>query len=359
MISLLAERHLLPSSLSSPGDGLAWARYLALHEAIRLPLLGLHRLAFAVTGRGTERARPARNAELERVVRARYRELLTRDFDNAKRGVYPMDLLFDMPFSAYARSLPRFLLDTPSVLSRLRSGDYKDLPGQVDLESYPAYYRRTFHWQTDGYFSRHSAQIYDLAVELLFVGVADVMRRQALAEIMGRKPPGKVRLLDVGTGTGRFLRQAARSLPGSELCGLELSPWYASYASEAAAKDVASQKVHIEVGNAEAMPYADGSFDVVSSVFMLHELPRKVRRNVLGEIRRVLTPGGLLVIEDAAQPSESLAIAPALSQFSKDMHEPFFADYLKDDLASLLLETGFRVQNVSPHFVSKVVSATS
>jgi hypothetical protein len=61
------------------------------------------------------------------------------------------------------------------------------------------------------------------------------------------------------------------------------------------------------------------------------------------------------VLQDAAQPSESGEIAPSLMQFSEDMHEPFFADYLEDDLALLAAESGFEVQSVAPHFVSKVV----
>ena len=105
------------------------------------------------------------------------------------------------------------------------------------------------------------------------------------------------------------------------------------------------------------MPFADGSFDVVTSIFLLHELPRRVRRVVLAEMRRVLKPGGLVVLEDAAQPSDAPELRPVLGQFSKDMHEPFFADYQQDDLAALLEASGFSGIRVGPHFVAKVASA--
>ncbi len=353
MATLLAKGSLLSSGFAQrPGAALSWARYMALHEAIRLPLLGLQRLTFAMAG-----PRSAPNKALVRSVRRRYRRLLARDFENARRGLYPMQLLLDLPLRAYARRLPRLLLDLPSVLGRIKAKDHRDLPGNVNLEAYPAYYRRNFHWQTDGYLSSHSAQIYDLGVELLFIGCADVMRRQTLAEVVRRKPQGPVRLLDVGAGTGRFLGQAACSLPGSELVGVELSPWYQGFAQAAAASSTAHERVRIEVANAEALPFGDRSFDVVTSIFLLHELPRRVRRKVLSEIRRVLVPGGLFVLQDAAQPSDSPEISPALHQFSKDLHEPFFADYLRDDLRVLLEDSGFRVCAVEPHFVSKVVSA--
>ncbi len=336
-----------------PRAPLTRARYFALHEAIRIPLLGAHRLTFARFG-----ARPARNASLELSIHRRYRELLRRDFDNAVSGVYPLELLFDLPLSGYGAALPKLLLDMPAILERLRARNFRDLPSDVDYSAFPAYYQRNFHWQTDGYFSRHSASLYDLGVELLFVGCADVMRRQVLAQVMHRKPRGPVRLLDVACGTGRFLGQAARALPGSSLVGIDLSPWYAEFAQESFARlqlPALTERPRVEVGNAEALPFEAGSFDAVTSIFLLHELPRAVRRSALAEVRRVLAPGGLLVLEDAAQPSDSGEIAASLVQFSRDMHEPFFTDYLEDDLAQLAAECGFEVQSVAPHFVSKVV----
>lgn len=350
----------------APRELLTWARYLALHEAIRLPLIGAHRLTALVARLAARRKPPARDLELERAVRGRYWQLLERDFDDAKSGLYPRELIFDMPLGAYAQSLPRFLLDAPSILGRIGAGDYADLPRDVNLSAYPAYYRRNYHWQTDGYFSRHSAALYDLGVELLFIGVADVMRRRALAEVMRRKARGPVRLLDVGTGTGRFLAQAERALPGSELVGVDLSPWYVEHARERLAADArlaprasgeARVVPRVEVGNAEHLPFADESFDVVTSIFLLHELPRRVRRLAVAEMRRVLAPGGLLIVEDAAQRSDAPELGSVLAQFSRDMHEPFFADYQDDDLGSLLAGAGFSRVSVGSHFVAKVVSA--
>jgi ubiquinone/menaquinone biosynthesis C-methylase UbiE len=362
MIDAIDTRGSPPALTQAARDLWSWARYVALHEAVRLPLVGAHRLAWLVTRWTALLETPARNRPLERAVRRRYWDLLASDFENARRGVYPSELLFDVPFAAYAGNVPRFLLDAPNIIGRIGAGEHDDLPPHVDLSRYPAYYRRTFHWQTDGYFSRHSAELYDLGVEILFVGTADVLRRQALAEVVRRKPHGKLRLLDVGTGTGRFLRQTARALPDAELCGVDLSPWYVGFARDLLAADDrvlgSTPRARVETANAEALPYPEHSFDVVTSIFMLHELPRRVRRKVLGEMRRVLVPGGLLVLEDAAQRSESLELRPVLEQFSKNLHEPFFDDYQADDLADLLAECGFGAIATAPHFVAKVVSAT-
>jgi hypothetical protein len=47
-----------------------------------------------------------------------------------------------------------------------------------------------------------------------------------------------------------------------------------------------------------------------------------------------------------------------LEQFSKDLHEPFFADYQADDLGPLLEQAGLTDVRVGSHFVAKVASAT-
>ena len=72
---------------------------------------------------------------------------------------------------------------------------------------------------------------------------------------------------------------------------------------------------------------------------------------------RVVRPGGLVVIEDSAQLAESAEIASALRAFPDEFHEPFYADYLGDDLAELLREVGFAVESSEPQFVAKVVIA--
>ena len=72
---------------------------------------------------------------------------------------------------------------------------------------------------------------------------------------------------------------------------------------------------------------------------------------------RVVRPGGLVAIEDSAQNAESPELAPLLASFPVDFHEPFYADYLRDDLAEALRETGFEVCAVERAFLSKVVVA--
>lgn len=318
----------------------------------------------------TRTPRPNIAAEQLRAIFQRRNELHERDLANVEAGYYPRELLFDIPVRQYLRSFPRLVADTPRVVRRMRAGDFRDIP-PVDKQRYPAYYRRTFHWQTDGYFSEHSAEMYELGVELLFRGTADVMRRQIIPPITrfvrehgsislgshsSRLPRGasSIRLLDVACGTGRTLHQIARTHRSMRLWGIDLSPAYVKLARRRLAD---LDEVALAVENAEALPFADATFDIATSVYLFHELPRNARRNVIAELHRVVRPGGLVVIEDSAQLADSSEIADALSEFPRDFHEPFFADYLRDDLASILEEVGFVVTSVEPHLVAKVVTA--
>jgi ubiquinone/menaquinone biosynthesis C-methylase UbiE len=301
--------------------------------------------------------RPAIDRSVVRALQRRRAELHRRDLANVDAGAYPRELLFDIPVRRYLREFPRVLRDAPRVVRRKRDGDFRDIPA-VDRRRFPAYYRRTFHWQTDGYFSERSAEVYELEVELLFRGTADVMRRQIIPPITAHARAcggaDRVRLLDVACGTGRTLHQLARTHPAMRLHGCDLSPAYVRLARKRLA-DVAELTLAVE--NAEALPWADATFDVATSVYLMHELPRKVRRAVARELHRVVKPGGLVVLEDSAQLAESRELESVLRGFPRDFHEPFYDDYLEDDLAALLGDAGFEVTAVEPHLVAKVVIA--
>lgn len=335
-------------------SGVTTLAYGAQHLGMLVPATIAQRVVRFVGGARAPRPDPRSFHALQR----RIRHLFEADLANAERGMYPRKLLFSVPVSSYARQLPVLFAEFPRTIWRRRHAAYRDLPGEVDVQSYPPYFRRTFHWQTDGYLSRRSAKLYDVGVEFLFAGTADVMRRQIIPPVTrfvqqhdGAR--GK-RLLDVACGTGRTLAQLAEAHPGLKLYGLDLSPFYIQEARETLS-DVAD--VSLVAENAEQMPFADGLFDVVTSVYLFHELPKNARRRVIAEMYRVLRPGGLLVIEDSGQYAEADEIRFFLERFPEDFHEPFYRDYLKDDLRVPLEQAGFEVTAVDPCFVAKVVVA--
>ena len=331
----------------------AWrTAYRAQQASFRVGLLAAHTALRAIA---KQRLRPGEAAL--RALRREYERLLASDLANVERGLYPPTLLFGMPLYDYAKALPRFLLDMPRVWLRSRRGDFSDLPEDADLGRFPAYFRRNYHWQTDGYLSHDSARLYDLSVEFLFMGCADVMRRQVIPPMVrfARRSPGRtLRILDVGCGTGRALNQIAAALPGHRYFGVDLSPYYLEAARDGL---VGVPEVTLVAENAEALPFRNDYFDIVTSVFLFHELPRRTRRRVMAEMARVLRPGGLLVLEDSAQIAEARDLAFFLEGFAAQVHEPFFRDYVRDDLAALVTKTGLEGAAVRRAWLSKVVEA--
>ena len=348
MVALDAPLELVPQKLRSSFTRRA---YQAQQAAIRLPLVATQLLLRAVANRGLTAP-----SEAVEALRREYEALQERDLANVERGDYPASLLFQIPLSQYARRVPDFLLDLPRVVARSRKRDFKDVP-EVEDRPYPAYFKRNFHWQTDGYLSRRSARIYDLSVEFIFMGCADVMRRQVIPPIAAeakRRRRRPLRILDVACGTGRTLAQIAEALPGQQYFGVDLSPFYLA---EARSTLASVPEVSLVVENAEQLPFRDGYFDVVTSTYLLHELPRRARRRAIAEMARVLAPGGRLVLEDSAQLAEASDLAAFLESFASQMHEPYYRDYVQDDLAQLVAEAGLSVGAVERAWLSKVLTA--
>jgi SAM-dependent methyltransferase len=101
--------------------------------------------------------------------------------------------------------------------------------------------------------------------------------------------PG-LRLLDVATGTGELARPAARR--GLRVTGIDFAP--SLIATARTLTDEAQLSVEYDVGDAEALPYADASFDVVTSTFGVMFAPD--HGAVARELARVTAPGGQLAI---------------------------------------------------------------
>ena len=120
---------------------------------------------------------------------------------------------------------------------------------------------------------------------------ASYVQRSAAETLRRLEPRAAERVLDVGCGTGTLLALLGDRQPGVEACGVDLSP---EMLNVAAGKVPAH--VRLLVGNAESLPFADGSFDAVVSSSVYHYWRRPGQS--LAELRRVLRPGGRLVITD-------------------------------------------------------------
>jgi SAM-dependent methyltransferase len=103
-------------------------------------------------------------------------------------------------------------------------------------------------------------------------------------------PKPGMRVLDVATGTGNLAIPAART--GADVTGIDIAPNLIEQAiARAAAEDVDAK---FDVGDAEAMPYEDGRFDVVMTMFGAMFAPRP--DVTASELKRVCKSGGLIAM---------------------------------------------------------------
>ena len=104
-----------------------------------------------------------------------------------------------------------------------------------------------------------------------------------LAAALEAVEPAPARILDVGTGTGGGARLAAGRWPEAEVVGVDLSAGMIAEARELATSD----RQRFDVADASALPFADGSFDLVTLVNMIP---------FFDELVRVAAPSGTIAI---------------------------------------------------------------
>jgi ubiquinone/menaquinone biosynthesis C-methylase UbiE len=298
------------------------------------------------------------------IIQAKLDRLMAADLADAEAGVYPTSLLFDDPWADYLRYYPLLCLDMTKIWERIDRKQYQNFSPKVDTDGYPSYYVQNFHHQTDGYLSDESANLYDLQVEILFGGSADPMRRRILAPLKAGLdrafpsiPTKQQRVLDIACGTGRTLRAIRAALPQAALYGTDLSPAYLRKANELLSQ-IPGELPQLAQANAEELPYLDNYFHAITCVFLFHELPGKVRQNVIDQAFRTLQPGGTFIICDSIQLSDSPELAPAMKGFDEIFHEPYYDDYTRDDLSLRLTNAGFTDVRMEVYFMSKYLIAT-
>jgi ubiquinone/menaquinone biosynthesis C-methylase UbiE len=108
-----------------------------------------------------------------------------------------------------------------------------------------------------------------------------------VGELFETLPEG-AKVLDVGCGTGEHLVRAVKA--GFEACGVEPAPAMLDFAR----KNV--PKADLRQGIATDLPFGDGEFDLVIMVEVLRYLDRPDTETALKEARRVLKPGGRLMV---------------------------------------------------------------
>lgn len=176
----------------------------------------------------------------------------------------------------------------------------------------------------------HWAGHYDVLAQVTMFGREGDFREKIID--LARMNVGES-ILDVGCGTGTLAIAAKRRVgPPGKVFGIDTSPEMIARARKKAKKT--GLEIDFRNEPVQALPFADAQFDVVLSTLMLHHLPSKGRKEGVHEMRRVLKPGGRVLVVDFGGPERRKGL---FARFHRH-------GYVKaNDVADLLNAVGLNV----------------
>jgi demethylmenaquinone methyltransferase / 2-methoxy-6-polyprenyl-1,4-benzoquinol methylase len=149
---------------------------------------------------------------------------------------------------------------------------------------------------------------YDFLNRFLSGGIDVYWRRRAIRELRGLLAGGAA--LDVATGTGDMAVLLARCFPQARITGVDISEGMLEVGRQKLARLKLNSRITLRAGDSEALPFSDNQFDAITVAFGVRNFENL--ENGLREMRRVLKPGGRLVVLEFSQ-----SRTPGISQLCK------------------------------------------
>ncbi len=168
---------------------------------------------------------------------------------------------------------------------------------------------------------------YTLIAPFYDILVGPFLRHARKGIVRGAEAEKCRRILDVACGTGEQAIMLSKA--GIEVTGIDLSP-----AMLRVARDKSPPTVTHLLGNVENLPFGPGSFDCVTISLALHEMATEIRMRTIGEMLRVLTPGGKLIVFDYVAPKNwrcalGLALLGFLERIAGEEHFKNFVRFIR------------------------------
>jgi demethylmenaquinone methyltransferase/2-methoxy-6-polyprenyl-1,4-benzoquinol methylase len=138
---------------------------------------------------------------------------------------------------------------------------------------------------------------YDLLNRLLSLGIDVWWRRRAIGYLRAEAPR---EVLDVATGTGDVAILLAKMLRPSTVIGIDIAKQMLELGREKIRREGLEGVISLETGDSESLRFPDASFDAVTVAFGVRNYENLAQG--LAEMRRVLRPGGRLVVLEFSRP---------------------------------------------------------
>ncbi|HEY9672766.1 MAG TPA: class I SAM-dependent methyltransferase [Waterburya sp.] len=220
---------------------------------------------------------------------------------------------------------------------------------------YPDYYVTSFHAYDEGNLSWDAALEVEVAAYAVHARIwpgagaqGDAQLRQSYHDILKKQLSIEPKdILDVACSVGMSTFALQEVYPSATITGIDLSPYFLAVAQYSARQRHA--QITWKHAAAEATGLPDASLDLVSSFLLFHELPQTAAKQILGEARRLLRPGGYLTLMDMNPRSEIYAKMPPYILTLLKSTEPYLDEYFTLDIAQALVEAGFQPPMIIPN----------
>lgn len=263
---------------------------------------------------------------------------------NSKDTSTPINAMTDSKETLFEKYLaPLFqhvLLDQNALMAYYQRKDWEAEGDRLTNPTviYPAYYQsQNFHGIKGGYLNLQAALTYD-AITQYFLPPNETWVRQELIQHIRCQPR---RIVDLGCGTGSTTVLLKQAFPEAEVIGIDLSPYMLVAAEDKArAANLNIRWVH---GNAEQVPFADNSVDLVTASLLFHETPVAATQAILREAFRLLRAGGEILVLDGSQ--STLRNTIWLTQI---FEEPYIQDFATGSFDAWMGAAGFGEVRTEP-----------
>lgn len=182
------------------------------------------------------------------------------------------------------------------------------------------------------------APYYDLMIKGFFLLAGGEKRiREKTAKILKIKPGDKV--LDVGCGTANLLYYLNKnSFFAFNYLGIDLSLPMLKQAKK-------KNFINLKVINASGtnLPFKNNAFNLIYATLFLHEVPYKIRKFILKEIKRVLHPQGKLIIFEFKKPENILG--KVFNFIPRLIEKESYLEMLRHNLTKELTKEKFFIKN--------------
>lgn len=271
------------------------------------------------------------------------------------------EMLWDSVNTNVERQLPELLEKTKEKTTKLGS-----LTINPDL-SIPSYQKAVdIHCMPGSYYSESgeddiaAGALYDRGVYLYGMGflgpLNDDLGQSAIQNFLKLEYPDlkPKKILDMGCSVGHSTLPYVDSYPEAEVYGIDVAAPMVRYGHARA--EALGKRVYFSQQNAERTNFTEGSFDLVVSHILLHEMPVPAIRKVLQECYRLLSPGGMMVHVEAPLYSHMDAYRAFIFDWeTANNNEPFWSAMRDLDLESVAIESGFDPKQIIQKFIDNGV----